>query len=296
MNSPISFVVAVSFVSLVACQTSSPTEKLTDDGEYQVAVEKSTTNVAEVGEIKSACPADMVLVDGEYCPKVEEKCLYNVDINGKRMPGKANDLWSCGEFQYPTRCLSDKKIHMRFCIDRYEYSTREDKVPQDWMTWYGAKKVAASLGKRLCTAKEWTLAAEGPEIHPLPYGDGYHRDSKACNIDRHFTDFPGVHIDVFQARRPDDEMSQRLRAFLVPSDSMPNCKSDYGVYMMAGNIDELVNNEGGVETCPNGGRCGNYVSGLKGGHFWHVRQAARPQTTAHGPTFGWYETGARGFA
>ena len=153
------------------------------------------------------------------------------------------------------------------------------------MNWYDAKNAAASIGKRLCTAREWTLAAEGPHMHPLPYGDGYHRDGTICNFDR------PLHINQMNAKRPDDSVSQAMREMLVPSGSMPDCHSDYGVYDMAGNIDEWVINEGG-------GACtdrstGNCISGLKGGHMLHVRNASRPMTTAHGPGFGWWETGAR---
>lgn len=243
----------------------------------------------------SACPSDMVEINGDYCPDLEIECLYNVDLNGKVRKDKHGQVmrdltWACGEYKYPTVCKSEK-VHMRFCIDKYEWPNKEGQIPQDWMTWHQAKREIEAIGKRLCTAREWTLAAEGPGMHPVPYGDGYHRDSHACNFDRHFNEFPGVSISVSQAKRPDDEMSKHLRAFLVPSGSKPECHSDYGVYDMAGNIDELVINEGGAmcETRSTG----NCISGLKGGHIWHVRNASRPMTTAHGTNFAWYETGSR---
>lgn len=247
-----------------------------------------------------SCPEDMVEVDGEFCPQVEEKCLYNVDINGVHDSKPANDLWSCGEFKSPTVCKSKEKIHMHYCIDRYEWPNKAGQIPQDWMTWYDAKKAVESVGKRLCTAREWTLAAEGPNMHPLPYGDGFHRNNSVCNFDRHYSDVKDLpayqalnikSIDVFRSRRPDDDMSKALRLFLVPSGSEPNCASDYGVHDMAGNIDEWVVNEGGT-TCV-AKSSGNCISGLKGGHVWHVRNASRPMTTAHGEGFGWYETGTR---
>jgi len=236
--------------------------------------------------VKNACPDDMVEIEGDYCPQVREKCLYNVDIDGIRSAKPVNDLWSCGEFQVPTVCTSSKLVHMHYCIDKYEWPNKKGQVPQDWMTWYDAKKAVESVGKRLCTAREWTLAAEGPNMHPLPYGDGFHRN-QMCNIDNHMP----KGMDVFKSRTPNDETSQELRSLLVPSGSKPDCHSDYGVYDMAGNIDEFVVNEGGT-TCVNKST-GNCISGLKGGHVWHVRQAARPMTTAHGEGFGWYETGTR---
>lgn len=211
------------------------------------------------------CPDDMQFIDGDFCPNVEEICLYGMDGYGNRIPGQYKAGTSCGEYKYPTRCLSKTKIHKRFCIDRFEFPNKEGVVPRDWMTWYEARDEAAKIGKRLCTDTEWTLAAEGKEMRPLPYGDGYHRDRNLCNIDRH------EKIDVFQAKTPHSPVAEILRGLLVPSGSM-NCVSSTGVHDMSGNVDEFVTNESGKP----------YVSALKGGHIWHVRQAARPSTTAHG--------------
>lgn len=232
------------------------------------------------------CPADMVEIDGDYCPDEEQVCLYNTDTAGNKLPGPGDLAWACGEFRYPTQCRAPK-VHMHFCIDRYEWPNKEGQVPQDWMTYFDAQKAVESVGKRLCTHKEWSLAAEGPDMHPLPYGDGYHRDSSACNFDNKN---PG--IDVFQSKRPDDEASNALRALLVPSGSKAGCVSDFGVHDMAGNIDEWVVNESSNDLCINKSS-GNCRSGLMGGHIWHVRNASRPMTTAHGAGFGWYETGTR---
>lgn len=243
-------------------------------------------------EKPSACPSDMVEVEGDYCPNEEQVCLYNTEIDGSRSKKPVDLLWACGEYK-PGRCLS-ATVHMHFCIDRYEYPNKPGVKPRDWMTWYDAKRAVEAEGKRLCTAHEWTLAAEGPHNHPLPYGDGYHR-SAACNIDNIN---PG--IDVFRARKPSDEASHSLRAFLVESGSKPDCVSDYGVHDMAGNIDEwVVNEHSNLLECPAEiaaqGKCKEveYRSGLKGGHIWHVRQASRPMTVSHNASFGWYETGTR---
>ncbi len=268
-----------------------------------------TTAVAESTAAKtpppihqSACPDDMVEVDGDYCPDEEQVCFYNTDINNKRKPGPGDLTWACGEYKNPTQCRA-AKVHMHFCIDRYEWPNKAGEKPQDWMTWYDAKHAVESVGKRLCTHKEWSLAAEGPDMHPLPYGDGYHRGDgiispRVCNFDN------DVRLDVaMQSKTRDDAASQKLRALLVPSGSMPDCVSDFGVHDMAGNIDEWVVNEASnILECPpevrakdHGKGCGliSYRSGLMGGHVWHVRNASRPMTTAHNASFGWYETGTR---
>ena len=304
----IAFALACVSVSIVACSSKPSTVAETESSSLGDVHVIYAPPVAET-KSPSPCPDDMVLVDGDYCPHAEEICLYNVDINGVRKKGPANDLWSCGEYKYPTRCLSETRVHMRYCIDKYEWPNKEGQVPQDWLTWYDAKRLATAAGKRLCTSHEWTLAAEGPDLHPLPYGDGYHRDKTKCNFDRKYTEVTqtdmfkalGLHgINVMLSKRPDDKESRALRMFLVPSGSMPDCVSDYGVHDMSGNIDEWVVNEASIlMACPPEiiakNQCMNlsYHSGLMGGHVWHVRNNGFSMTTAHYPGFGWYETGAR---
>lgn len=252
--------------------------------EIQVNVVPPIAQKEKVEDRARACPSDMVEIKGEYCPNLQIECLYNVDLDGTRhYPGDINK--ACGEYKNPSNCLSDT-VSMHFCIDRYEWPNKAGTVPQDWMTYFDAEKAVKSVGKRICTHKEWTLAAEGPNRHPLPYGDGFHR-SRLCNFDN-----PNPGIDVFNSKSPNDETSQKLRALLVPSGSMKDCVSDFGVHDMSGNIDEWVVNESSQDMCLNK-TSGNCRTGLMGGHIWHVRNASRPMTTAHGAGFSWYETGAR---
>ena len=82
---------------------------------------------------------------------------------------------------------------------------------------------------------------------------------------------------------PHIDEAQRLDEMLAPAGSKLLCVSSFGVYDMVGNIDEFVINETGQP----------YVSGLMSGHVFGVRNACRPMTEAHGPGFGWYETGGR---
>jgi hypothetical protein len=280
MPKPIYFL-GVLGVALIACSAlAKPNQEIVSSPQAtKPPVEEVASNEVDNPYSESPCPSDMVLIDGDWCPKVSERCLYNVDNDGNRLPGSGNDMWACGEFEYPSVCLSKTRVHMRYCIDRFEYPNKEGQIPQDWMAFYDAEKAAKVLGKRMCLRNEWTLAAEGPNLHPLPYGDGYHRDKTACNFDNPMP----RNVDVFKATTPNSPMSQILRSLLVPSGSNSRCVSDYGVHDMAGNIDEFTINETGSP----------YVSALKGGHIWHIRAGSRFETLAHGPTFAWYETGTR---
>jgi hypothetical protein len=222
---------------------------------------------------RAACPEDMVEVQGAYCPAVVQECLKWIDKD-HRNPSGAIDPNMCAEFRFPSRCIS-KRIPMDFCMDRYEWPNKPGEVPSTQISWVEAKASCEAVGKRLCTDEEFTLACEGPNMKPYPYGDGYHRDSSACNADQ------AGWIDPWAC--PFAQLDKRQ-----PSGSHPACHSDYGVYDIVGNVDEWVNNtKGNAHHEP-------WVSGLMGGHWVRgVRNMCRAITDSHEPTFSFYVTGAR---
>lgn len=225
--------------------------------------------------VTSMCAVGMKYVQGDYCPNVEQKCIRWLDKDQKPEANFGIGPLQCAEFEYPTKCKSSIKESMRFCIDTYEWPNKAGELPPVSINWYEAKKSCEKAGKRLCTAKEWTLACEGPDIKPYPYGDGYHRDDTACNID-HPSMVPSL---------PRSEWPKHYRA--VPSGSMKNCVSPFGVFDMTGNVDEWVNNVGGRSDGD------PYFSGLKGGYWGPVRTRCRPMTTVHGPLHSFYQNGFR---
>lgn len=275
-----------------------------------VCIDCSDLKKVGMSDNTSNCPSDMVEIDGDYCPVVQQRCLYMVDSHGKRTNEAPDPNGRCGEWANPVKCVSNK-IHKHYCIDKYELPNKEGVVPSDWLSWYDVKDACESEGKRMCTRSEWTFAAEGPNMHPYSYGDGFHRDRDYCNFDNHLA-FMAPTIkrangkltaptgdDVMKVSNPNSDIGKALRSLLVPSGNMkpgndeqirqrraPSsdaCKNDWGVYDMPGNVDEWVVNETGKP----------YVSGLMGGHVFGVRNASRPMTDAHGPNFKWYETGGR---
>ena len=217
----------------------------------------------------SYCPDNMVEVKGMYCPKVEEICLKWLDKDQSPSANQGEGPLRCAEFKYPTKCLSKEKKYMHFCMDRFSYPNVEGDLPKTQMSWVEAKNSCEQEGKRLCQDYEFTFACEGEEMKPYPYGDGYHRDSAACNIDKPWIN-PWTHSFA--------EVDQR-----VPSGQYKNCISPFGVRDMVGNVDQWVVNSSGRP----------YVSGLKGGHAVGARNRCIPETTAHNSTFTFYETGAR---
>lgn len=117
-----------------------------------------------------ACPDGMLEVEGDYCPEVEQRCIK----------WENEKKFRCLEFA-PTSPCKKPTSHRRFCMDTYEWPNQAGATPVVMKSWYEAKAACAGAGKRLCTDGEWTLACEGAERRPYPYG--YKRDATACNID-----------------------------------------------------------------------------------------------------------------
>ena len=224
-------------------------------------------------DLAPVCPDGMVEIDGNYCPKTDELCLYWVTIDGKR-----TDIMTdrCGEFRRPVHCLMTP-IHKHFCMAKYEGQNRKGELPRDWTSYNMAKKLAEADGNRLCTDSEWITAASGDEYRPLPYGDGFHRTHE-CNIDQH-----SHGVDIMHVSDPNSEGAAILRSHVVPSGSMDRCISSTGVMDLAGNLDETLTHESGIP----------YVSCLMGGFWGGVRNRSTAKTTSHSPDFTWYEESYR---
>jgi len=215
-----------------------------------------------------SCPDGMVEVEGDYCPYVEQKCVRWLDPESKQR---------CADFEPGSSNCVGHTTHKHFCIDKYEYPNVAGEKPTVMKDWYEAKAACEGQGKRLCGDSEWTLACEGAERLPYPYG--YARSSEACNIDR-------PHLDVDEKAMADWSRRDAEVARLdqrTPSGSHEACVSPFGAYDMTGNVDEWVVNEGGKP----------YKSGLKGGYWGPVRDRCRPMTIAHNELFEFYQIGFR---
>jgi hypothetical protein len=218
----------------------------------------------------AACPADMVLIDGDYCTDVEVKCLRSTYA-------KQNKKTICHEFEAPARCVG-KKEHKRFCIDRYEYPNKKGERPEVMHHFPEAQHLCAAQNKRVCTETEWTTACEGPTYKPYPYG--YVRDPNKCRGDRPYR-FPNVKKTVSKNKQAAHDEVERLWDG-VPSGSQPECVSDYGVYDMPGNADELASSE----TPPPRSKFDNVTTG--GPWLDGVRNQCRPKIYTHNEGFRYY--------
>jgi hypothetical protein len=216
----------------------------------------------------AACPADMQLVDGDYCSEVDQKCL-------KSWFDKSNKKVVCEEFDPKSIACTGTKEHKRYCIDTYEWPNKKGERPEVMNRFHQAEVKCASVGKRLCTESEWTFACEGPEMKPFPYG--YVRDATKCNGDHPWDDPKMKKV----AQRDPDELARLWKG--VRSGSQPQCISDFGVADMPGNTDEVVASE------QLKGSRAKFDSVHTGGPWYKgVRNQCRPKIYTHNEDFYYY--------
>jgi sulfatase modifying factor 1 len=217
----------------------------------------------------TSCPDGMALVDGDYCPEVEQTCV-------KEWWAESNKKHVCEEFEPHTECKGEK-IHKRYCIDKYEWPNKVGERPEVMNRFHQAEIKCAAVGKRMCSESEWNFACEGPEMKPFPYG--YVRDPLKCNGDN-LWDSPNM--KKVEKRDP-TELARLWRG--MKSGSQPECKSDFGVFDMPGNADEVVMTE---EKETKDGR-GKFDSIHTGGPWYSgVRNQCRPKVYTHGEDFYYY--------
>ena len=198
-------------------------------------------------------------------------------------PGKSTVSERCLRYAEPSVCQSKERLNLRFCVDRYEYPNQKGVVPALLVSWTEAKKTCESLGKRLCTEREFNFACEGEAMWPYTYG--YVRDPAKCSIDKPYRKREKKLsryekcMQKPQCKAELERLDQRL-----PAGSLPECVSPFGVYDMNGNINEWVEMPG--EEYPN-------RSGLKGGWWGPVRGRCRPTVTFHKEDDYGYEEGFR---
>jgi len=222
----------------------------------------------EVPSVPSACPAQMVLVEGSYCTEVRHTCEHWLD--DEKLP-----FARCGRYAGQARCVG-KRIPKRFCIDRFESSeaapnalSGTEVLPLNHQSFQLAGQHCAKLGKRLCTESEWTFACEGEDMLPYPYG--VTREA-VCNQDR---------PDLYE----NNPRRRILRDLRVPNDPDSRCVSPFGVVNMVGNLDEPVLRETGRQP--------KFNNALKGGWWMAGRNRCRPATTAHDDYYKDIQVGVR---
>lgn len=230
-------------------------------------------------EPQGACPSDMRLIEGAYCPAVEERCAARKQLDPRSRPESNN----CQTYVEPTICLVSRRTPLRYCMDTFEWPNERAAVPRVLVSWQEARELCATKGKRLCSEEEWTFACEGESMRPYVYG--FERDPSKCNFDKPYRErkFTFTPWDTCMGdpacKTAFDAIDQRM-----PAGSLETCKSPEGVYDLNGNVNEWV-------MMP--GKKGPHRSGLKGGWWGPVRDRCRPTVTFHDEGDFGYEVGFR---
>lgn len=229
---------------------------------------------------KPACPEDMALVEGDYCPDVEQRCLEH----GKEGKSAEESETICLKFEKPSVCLSASKARMRFCMDRYEFPNKEGELPRVLTTWEEAAHQCKLQNKRLCSESEFNFACEGEEMRPYSYG--FERDASKCNQDKEYRDPPEEPLRKLE----DCVRDKRCTAALAkldqrePIGSHLQCVSPFGIYDLNGNVNEFVQLR--YKQPP-------HRAALKGGWWGPVRARCRPIVMHHDEKYLGYEVGFR---
>jgi formylglycine-generating enzyme required for sulfatase activity len=223
------------------------------------------------------CAPGMVDVEGDYCTNLpEQQCLKFASATQAKSTQHGKGKGRCAEFA-PSEPCAGPTARKHFCMDRFEYPNQPGENPVVMKNWYEARMLCNAAGKRLCSDSEWTLACEGPEHLPYPYG--LVRDAVACNIDKAPLNPNEADLRSYQKR---DAEAKRLWQG-EPSGARAGCVSAYGVHDLTGNVDEWVVNETGKP----------HDSALKGGYWSWVRGRCRPTTDGHAEDFRYYQIGFR---
>jgi hypothetical protein len=238
-------------------------------GSAPVAAASSAAPASKAPEGPTSCPAGMKLVEGEYCTDVDHKCK-------KEWFDKSNKKVICEEFEPKATCVG-AKVKKRYCIDEYSWPNVKGDRPEVMNNFYQAQVKCAAVGKRMCTESEWTLACEGPEMKPFPYG--WKRDTTKCNGD-HMWDDPKMKK---VAQRDPKELARLWKG--VRNGEQPECVSDFGIADLPGNTDDVVSNE----SWDRGGMYGKFESVHSGGPWYKgTRNQCRPKIYTHDEGFYYY--------
>lgn len=229
-------------------------------------------------EAPAACPDGMVLVEGDYCRSVEQRCIeYHKNKKGVEDPNR------CLRFE-PSVCTSTRPPRkMRYCMDRYEYPNEAGKLPITLVSWEDAARVCEDAGKRLCTESEFTFACEGEEMRP--YATGFSREPDKCNIDKPYNTprRPMLPSAQCEANRACSAEMKRVDG-RVPAGSLSECVSPFGIHDLEGNANEWVSQP--WKQPP-------HRAAIKGGWWGPVRNRCRAITLSHGESYMGYEVGFR---
>jgi len=179
------------------------------------------------------CPNDMVYIDGSYCSSVFHHCIKGGKDHLYNKVGDPEPYY-CDEYKEENiKCLGTE-YPIKYCMDKYELPNVVGEMPLVMISWYDAKNICESKGKRLCSDKEFIVACEGPQHQPSAFG--WKRDRENCHIDTQWIQPNNGILAGNDQNKIDEEINRISRR--EPVGNRPNCVSPYGVFDLNSNVDE----------------------------------------------------------
>ena len=242
------------------------------------------------------CPAEMVRVQ-DYCIDRWEISLVDRDTDLPLSPyypphplllRRAYDVWQVERENFgdesarrvPLPDLPPAQLGAKFAPMAV---SRADVVPQGYLTYHLARDACSNAGKRLCTEEEWVGACEGARQRKFPYGSHYVRGR--CNVHRALHPAHILHGNSSIGHtdpRLNLVMENGTDPLLRLTGGTAGCASRWGedrIYDMVGNLDEWIEDEGGV-----------FVGGF---YSRMTTQGCRSRISSHAPSYYDYSLGAR---
>ncbi len=214
------FAIALLALLLGSCASSGLSEKGPSAGgrsDEMATVPEGVFRMGMNGAETNERPEHMVFLSGFDIDRYEVSAAdFARFLNEKG--NKGNEYFTADDSSTIVEAQGAKGIDSS---SRRSYAPRNGfrNYPANNVSWLGAYEYCRWKGRRLPTEAEWEKAARGADERRYPWGDEAPEDTKA---------------------RYDQEAVKGPEA-LVPVDSLREGVSSYGVYNMAGNVLEWVN-------------------------------------------------------
>lgn len=166
-----------------------------------------------------ARPPHMVTVPDFFIDQFEVSVQQYADFLNKHGGSRR----ACDGFDCAATLVETITTNLLNNFGVYEARPGTESYPINWVSWYGANTYCETMGMRLPTEAEWEYAARGLNGVTYPWGEAAPDETRA----------------VFGVTDP----IQRARVFnniFLPVDALPDGRSPFGLYGMAGGIAEWV--------------------------------------------------------
>ena len=184
------------------------------------------------------------------------------------------------------------KATKNVCIDKFEWPNIPGEKPMLGISGIAelrdeekgivmnAEKLCQSVGKRVCSAKEWIAACEGSQHNKYPFREDLPKytpgdNTGLCNYDKKYR---AVHEYKVFIR---DEQEMNYLDQSEPAGSRKDCVSQNGAWDMMGNAEEWVR-------CKNGNEGWCLAS-----RFWAEPRSCKALVTSHSPRWHYYNSSHR---